>query len=183
MARKQAYKILTSYEAPDLIRSKQASRAVTSLFKEGETVLGTPYEGNSILVDDRYVIPDEYVEHTSEFKYIKRDSRFDETVSRIKEQAVKMSEKDKERLDEVGTNVSDVIEGRTKAKLNEQTKAYRNGAILGLGSGVLLALYLRKNIWVFGIVGVAIGGYISNEIRKAKKGNNKVEPINSNDGE
>jgi hypothetical protein len=177
MAKKEVYELQFSYEAPDLIKTEQVGKVVSTFFEEGEMVIGEPYHRTSILVEDRYVIPMDYVKKTDKFPYLKKNSKFDDTIGRIKEQAVQISEKENEKLDKVGTNVKDVVEGRTKMKLQGEAKSYRNGALLGLGSGVLLALYLRKNIWVFGLLGVAVGGYVAHKIHKSKEGNNKVEPV------
>lgn len=177
MAKKEVYKLLHSYEAPDLIKSEQAGRVITTFFEEDEMVIGEPYHRTNILVEDRYVIPSEYVEKSDKFPYLKKDSKFDETIGRIKEQAVQMSEKEKEKLDKVGSDVKSVVEGRTKVRLQNEAKAYRNGALLGLGGGILLALYLKRNIWMLGILGVTVGGYVAHKIHKSKEGNNKVEPV------
>lgn len=177
MARKTIYELLFSYEAPDLKKSEQVGKLVTQFFEEGEMVIGEPYQKTKIIVEDRYIIPLDYVEKTEKFPYLKKDSKFDDTISRIKQQAVMMSEKQQQELDAFGNNVKETIEGKTKIKVQNESKAYRNGAIIGLGSGVLLALYLKRSIWVFGLLGVAIGGYVSHKIQKSKSGNNNVEPI------
>lgn len=177
MARKDVYELQFSYEALDIKKSEQAGKVITLLFEEGEMVIGEPFRKDKILVEERYVIPLDYVEKTEKFPYLKKDSKFDETINRIKEQSVLLSEKENEKLNSIGNNVKDMVEGKTKVKIKNESKAYRNGALLGLGSGVLVALYLRKNIWVFGLLGVAVGGYVSHRIHKSKYGNNKVEPI------
>lgn len=177
MARKTVYELSFSYEAPDLKKSEQAGKIVTQFFEEGEMVIGEPYQKTKIIVEDRYIIPLDYVEKTEKFPYLKKDSKFDEAISKIKEQSVILSEKQEQNLDSLGTNVKDVVEGKQKKKLDAQSKAYKNGALVGLGSGVLLALYLKRNVWVFGLLGVAIGGYVGHKIYKAKSGNNNVEPI------
>lgn len=177
MARKSVYELSFSYEAPDLIKSEQAGRIVTQFFEEGEMVIGEPYQKNNIIVEDRFIIPLEYVEQTEKFPYLKKDSKFDEAISRIKEQAVLMSEKEETEIDKFGENVKEVVEGKTKIKLEKESKAYKNGALIGLGSGVILALYLKRSVWIFGLLGVAIGGYVAHKLHKSKEGNNVVNPI------
>jgi hypothetical protein len=174
MAQKKIYKLLFTFEAPDKLLSERSNRAVTLLFEEGELVIGEPYQRDKIIVEERYIIPLDYVEETKEFPYLKKDSKFDETLNRIKAQAITMSQEEKDKLTQSGGNIKDVIEGRTKHKLNGEARAYRNGALLGLGSGIILALYLKKSVWIFGLVGVALGGYVSGKIHKAKKGNNEI---------
>ena len=66
---------------------------------QGELLIGDYYKKNYILVDDRYVFPIEYVEKTNEFPYLKKESSFDETIDRIKQQSVLLSEKEKDKLD------------------------------------------------------------------------------------
>ena len=177
MARKTVYELSFSYEAPDIIKSEQAGKIVTQFFEEGEMVIGEPYQKTKIIVEDRYIIPLDYVEKTEKFPYLKKDSKFDEAISRIKEQSVLMSEKQEKEIDQFGNNVKETIEGKTKVKLEKESKAYKNGALIGLGSGVILALYLKRNVWIFGLLGVAIGGYVAHKLHKSKEGNNVVNPI------
>lgn len=175
--KKKVYKILTSYYAPDLVKSEIAGQSITKLFVEGDTVIGRGYDDNTIIVDDRYVFPEEYLEKSDELSYLKKDSRFKDSINHIKQKAVNLSDKEKEKLDSVGDNVQDVIERKTKMRLSKETNYYKNGALLGLGSGIFLALYLRKNVWVLGLLGAALGGYVSNQIYKSKEGKNDVKPV------
>ena len=177
MARKTVYELSFSYEAPDILKSEQAGKIVTQFFEEGEMVIGEPYQKTKIIVEDRYIIPLDYVERTEKFPYLKKDSKFDEAISRIKEQSVLMSEKQEKEIDQFGNNVKEPIEGKTKIKLEKESKAYKNGALIGLGSGVILALYLKRSVWIFGLLGVAIGGYVAHKLHKSKEGNNVVNPI------
>jgi hypothetical protein len=177
VARKTVYELSFSYEAPDIIKSEQAGKIVTQFFEEGEMVIGEPYQKTKIIVEDRYIIPLDYVEKTEKFPYLKKDSKFDEAISRIKEQSVLMSEKQEKEIDQFGNNVKETIEGKTKVKLEKESKAYKNGALIGLGSGVILALYLKRSVWIFGLLGVAIGGYVAHKLHKSKEGNNVVNPI------
>lgn len=177
MARKTVYELSFSYEAPDILKSEQAGKIVTQFFEEGEMVIGEPYQKTKIIVEDRYIIPLDYVERTEKFPYLKKDSKFDEAISRIKEQSVLMSEKQEKEIDQFGNNVKETIEGKTKVKLEKESKAYKNGALIGLGSGVILALYLKRSVWIFGLLGVAIGGYVAHKLHKSKEGNNVVNPI------
>jgi hypothetical protein len=108
--------------------------------------------------------------------YLKRDSDFDETIDRIKAQSVILSEREKEKLDEAGFSIKSTIEGKKAEEVKKESKAYKNGALLGLAGGILSALYFKKNIWIFSILGVALGGYVAHQIYKAKKGNNIVNP-------
>ena len=88
-----------------------------------------------------------------------------------------MSEKEAEKLDEFGKNAKSIVEGRKAKEVKEEAKRYKNGALIGLGCGLLTALYFKKNIWIFSLLGVAIGGYIAHNINKAKKGNNVIEKV------
>ena len=97
MAKKQAYELLFSYEAPDVLKSESADRLITELFQEGEMVIGDIYKSNYIIVDDRYIIPLDYVEKTNKFPYLKKESEFNDTIDRIKAQSVILSEKEDEK--------------------------------------------------------------------------------------
>lgn len=177
MPKKSVYKLNYSFEAPDIIKSELSGKPVTEHFKEGTMLIGDFYKKNYIIVDDRYVFPIEYVEKTEQFQYLKKDSNFDETIDRIKQQSVLLSEKESENLDEVGQNVKSIIEGRKAKEMKSQNDTYKKGAVLGLACGIITALYFKKNIWIFSVLGVAVGGYVAHKMYVAKKGNNDVQPI------
>lgn len=176
MVKKQVYELLFTYEAPDIKKSQSADRLITELFKQGDLVIGHTFKTDYILVDDRYVIPLEYLQKTTNLPYLKKDSEFNETIDRIKAQSVVMSEKEEERLNELGVSVKNQIEGKKVIQLKNEAKVYKNGALLGLGCGIITALYFKKNIWIFSLLGVALGGYVAHKIYKAKQGNNIIEP-------
>ena len=69
-----------------------------------------------------------------------------------------------------------LISRKTK-EMKSEASSYKRGAVLGLACGIISALYFKKNILVFSVLGVAIGGYVSHKLYIAKKGNNNVEPI------
>jgi hypothetical protein len=177
MSRKNVYQLNYSFEAPDIIKSELSGKPVTEHFEEGELLIGDYYKKNYIIVDDRYLFPLEYVEKTEKFPYLKKDSSFDETIDRIKQQSVLLSEKESDKLDELGYNIKSTIEGKKAKEMKTEADSYKRGAVLGLACGIISALYFKKSIWVFSILGVAIGGYVSHKIYVAKKGNNDVQPI------
>ena len=159
MPKKNVYQLNYSYEAPDIKKSELAGKPVTEYFEEGELLIGDYYKKNYILVDERFIFPLEYVEKTEKFHYLKKESSFDETIDRIKQQSVLLSEKEKEKLDEFGFDIKRTIEGKRALEMKKESNTY------------------KKSIWIFSILGVAIGGYVSHKIYTAKKGNNNVEPI------
>jgi len=177
MSKKNIYQLNYSFEAPDIIKSELIGKPVTEYFEEGDILVGDYYKKQYIIVDDRYLFPIEYVEKTDKFPYLKKESSFDETIDRIKQQSVLLSEKEKEKLDNLGFNIKSTIEGKKATEMKKQSNSYKRGAVLGLACGIFSALYFKKSIWVFGILGVAIGGYVSHKIYVAKKGNNDVQPI------
>lgn len=177
MSKKNVYQLNYSFEAPDIFKSDLIGKPVTEYFEEGELLIGDYYKKNYIIVEDRYLFPIEYVEKTEKFPYLKKDSSFDETIDRIKQQSVILSEKEEEKLDKLGYNIKNTIEGKKAKEIKSEANYYKRGAILGLACGIFSALYFKKSIWIFSIVGVAIGGYISHKIYVAKKGNNDVQPI------
>ena len=177
MSKKNVYQLNYSFEAPDIIKSELSGKPITEHFEEGDILIGDYYKKNYIIVDDRYLFPIEYVEKTDKFPYLKKESSFDETIDRIKQQSVLLSEKEKEKLDELGFNIKSTIEGKKAKEMKSEASSYKKGAVLGLACGIFSALYFKKSIWVFSILGVAIGGYLSHKIYVAKKGNNDVQPI------
>lgn len=176
MARKSIYELNYSFEAPDIKKSELLGKPITEYFEEGEILIGEYYKKNYILVDDRFIFPVEYVTKTDKMPYLKKDSSFDETIDRIKAQSVLLSDKEKEQLDEAGNKIKKTIEGKRAEEVKKESRAYKNGALLGLAGGILSALYFKKNIWLFSILGVALGGYVAHKIHIAKKGNNEVNP-------
>jgi uncharacterized membrane protein len=177
MSKKNVYQLNYSFEAPDIKKSELTGKAITEHFEEGELLIGDDYKNNYIIVDERYLFPMEYVEKTEKFPYLKKDSSFDETIDRIKQQSVLLSEREAERLDDLGYNIKSTIEGRKAKEMKSEASSYKRGAVLGLACGIISALYFKKNILVFSVLGVAIGGYVSHKLYIAKKGNNNVEPI------
>jgi hypothetical protein len=177
MPKKNVYQLNYSFEAPDIKKSELIGKPVTEHFEEGELLVGEYYKKNYIIVDDRYLFPIEYVEKTEKFPYLKKDSSFDETIDRIKQQSVILSDKEKEKLNELGDSIKSTIEGKKAKEMKSQSDSYKRGAVLGLACGIFSALYFKKSIWIFSILGVAIGGYVSHKIYVAKKGNNDVQPI------
>jgi hypothetical protein len=170
MARKQVYELLFSFEAPDILKTEQTGLDITQFFEEKQLVIGEPYEKEYVIIEERYIIPLDYLKKSDKIPYLKKESRFDDTVDRIKQQSIELSEKEAEKLKKVGTDIKDVVEGKTKSKIEAEAKSYKGGALVGLASGVLLALYFKKNIWAMGFIGLAVGGYVTHQIRSAKSG-------------
>lgn len=60
----------------------------------------------------------------------------------------------------------EAVTGNTKDKESKifalKSKAVMNGAFYGGGSGLLLALHKKKNLYVYALVGAIIGGFVSN---------------------
>jgi len=177
MPKKNVYQLNYSFEAPDIIKSELAGKPITEHFEEGELLIGDYYKKNYIIVDDRFVFPLEYVEKTEKFPYLKKESSFDETINRIKQQSVLLSDRERERLENFGSDVKNTIEGKKAKQMKKEMDSYKKGAVLGLACGIFTALYFKKNIWVFSVLGVAIGGYVSHKVHVAKQGNNDVQPI------
>jgi hypothetical protein len=177
MSRKNVYQLNYSFEAPDIIKSEIVGKPITEHFEEGHILIGDFYKKDYIIVDDRYLFPIEYVEKTDKFPYLKKESSFNETIDRIKQQSVLLSEKEKEKLDELGFSIKNTIEGKKAKDMKKQSDSYKRGAVLGLACGILSALYFKKSIWIFSILGVAVGGYVSYKLYVAKQGNNDVQPI------
>lgn len=177
MSKKNVYQLNYSFEAPDIIKSELVGKPITEYFEEGDILIGDYYKKNFIIVDERFLFPVEYVEKTDKFPYLKKESSLDETIDRIKQQSVLLSEKEKEKLDELGFSMKSTIEGRKAKDMKKQSDSYKRGAVLGLACGILSALYFKKSIWIFSILGVAVGGYVSHKLYVSKKGNNDVQPI------
>jgi hypothetical protein len=122
MSKKNIYQLNYSFEAPDIIKSELIGKPVTEYFEEGDILVGDYYKKQYIIVDDRYLFPIEYVEKTDKFPYLKKESSFDETIDRIKQQSVLLSEKEKEKLDDLGFNIKSTIEGKKATEMKKQSK-------------------------------------------------------------
>lgn len=171
------YELNTGFDAPDLIKSQLADRRITQYFPKDTRFIGTKFKSDKILAEKRYVFPIDYLTEVDEFTHLKKDSEFDETIKAIKHNAVHLSEAEKERLEETGEKVKGVVEGKMPKKVKSEAHYYKNGALIGLASGVVLGLSLNKSVWVFGVLGLAIGGYISHHLYKAK--HIRTEPVNT----
>ena len=66
--------------------------------------------------------------------------------------------------------------------VRKRSAGYREGAIAGALAGIIISAYMKKKIWVGGLIGLVAGGYIGYEINKSKNDNDKfVKPkANSN---
>lgn len=168
---KGVYKLKYTLNAIDLKRSNQANKTITKLFNAGDKFVAETFQDDCSIVDNRYVIPDEYLEKVSgDAGYLKKKSNFSDTSNRIKEQAIEISERQKEKAERNEQHIRDGIQGEIARKTKNAAKAYKSGAIFGLAGGVLLALYLKKNAVILGGIGLAVGGYVGNKLHKASNG-------------
>jgi hypothetical protein len=159
---KTLYELKYSFEAPDLLKSEQVGCITKLYFPKGKVLFGEPYKKDRIIVDKRFVFPIEYLEKTNK-------------LSNLDIKGV-----DKEVLDRISTEVTEQKQnflGEDKKstiteKIKKESNTYKSGALLGLGIGIVTALYLKKSVLWFGLFGGAFGGYIASQINKAKKGNN-----------
>lgn len=156
---KSFYKVKYDFEAPDLLISEQVGSSITSFFQKNKVVSGEPYKKDRVLVDKRFVFPIEYLEKTTKLSDVSFDGASTETVDRITNET-------KEQKENLNKNLS------LADKIKKESYTFKNGAILGLGIGLVSALYLKKNIFWFSLLGSAFGGYVATQIHKANQGNN-----------
>jgi hypothetical protein len=158
---KLLYELKYGFEAPDLLKSEQVGGIITSYFEKGRVFLGEPYKKDRIIVDKRFVFPVEYVEKTNKLSNIPVSGDLGQTLERIS----KETKEQKESF--AGDSDTTLAE-----KVKKESNTFKNGALLGLGIGLVSALYFKKSILWFSLFGGAFGGYIATEINKARKGNN-----------
>tara|TARA_B110000503_G_scaffold126292_1_gene194740 strand:+ start:190 stop:735 length:546 start_codon:yes stop_codon:yes gene_type:complete len=173
----KVYELNIGFDAPDLLKSSLAKKSITQFFPKESRIIGSKFKTDKILSEKRFVFPLDYLKEVGEFTHLKKDSNFDETITAIKTNAINLSESEKERLDNVGESVKGVVEGTMPKRIKTESQYYKNGAIIGLGGGIVLGLYLNKSVWVFGALGIAIGGYISHHLHKTKS--IITEPVNT----
>jgi hypothetical protein len=65
---KSLYELKYSFEAPDLLKSKQVGKPIFKYFEKGYVVFGEPFQKTSIILEKRYVFPLEYLEKTDKCK-------------------------------------------------------------------------------------------------------------------
>lgn len=167
MAKRLVYELNTSYEAVDKVKSEFIGVPVTVCFKKGELVIGESYYKDFILVEKKYIIPKGYVTKTDKFPFLKKESHFDQTIEKIKEKA--KTEKEREKMSNASNDIKNVVEGKKSDIHKKESKYYKNGALIGIGGGMLLSFYLKKNIWFMSLIGLAVGGYVASEMLKTKK--------------
>lgn len=158
---KLLYELQYGFEAPDLLKSEQVGSIITSYFEKGRVLLGEPYKKDRIIVDKRFVFPVEYLEKTNKLSNLPVSGNMSETLDRL-------SKETKEQKESFAGD-SDVP---LAEKVKKESNTFKNGALLGLGIGLVSALYFKKSILWFSLFGGAFGGYIATKIDKAKQGNN-----------
>jgi len=158
---KLLYELQYGFEAPDLLKSEQVGGIITSYFEKGRVLLGEPYKKDRIIVDKRFVFPIEYLEKTNKLSNLSLGGNMSETLDRL-------SKETKEQKESFAGD-SDIP---LAEKVKKESNTFKNGALLGLGIGLVSALYFKKSILWFSLFGGAFGGYIATKIYKAKQGNN-----------
>ena len=158
---KLLYELQYGFEAPDLLKSEQVGSIITSYFEKGRVLLGEPYKKDRVIVDKRFVFPIEYLEKTNKLSNLPVSGNMSETLDRL-------SKETKEQKESFAGD-SDVP---LAEKVKKESNTFKNGALLGLGIGLVSALYFKKSILWFSLFGGAFGGYIATKIDKAKQGNN-----------
>ena len=158
---KLLYELQYGFEAPDLLKSEQVGSIITSYFEKGRVLLGEPYKKDRVIVDKRFVFPIEYLEKTNKLSNLPVSGNMSETLDRLS----KETKEQKESF--AGESNIPLAE-----KVRKESNTFKNGALLGLGIGLVSALYFKKSILWFSLFGGAFGGYIATKIDKAKQGNN-----------
>ncbi len=77
-------------------------------------------------------------------------------------------------------NVNDMDNGKFGSKMSTKAVGYKKGAVVGLVAGVLTGLYFKKNLMLFGLIGVVAGGYVGYKIAEASETKNEFKNFGSN---
>lgn len=77
--------------------------------------------------------------------------------------------------------MSDIENGKFGSKMNEKSVGYKKGAVVGLVAGVLTGLYFKKNLIMFGLIGVVAGGYVGYKVAEASEVKNGFKNFGNND--
>lgn len=80
---------------------------------------------------------------------------------------------------QVEKNVSQIKDGTYGKKINDKSVGYKKGAIIGLIVGVVGGFYFKKNLFLFGTIGLVGGGYIGYKIAEASDVRNSFVNLGS----
>lgn len=185
------YLILNNYRSPNKNEKKVKGKKREYFdFKKGDYAFAIPYKGNSsslqyggmIIVEDKFIIPSNFVKLLTQEEAAIVLKNYEESQKQQNNQNDIVQEVEPlvptvEKLNEEGQ--SEVKESTDKLKnmsLNEIKKLKNSytstGIFLGTVGGIILAMYLKKNIWMsIGIVagGSIVGGIIGNNVQKRNK--------------
>jgi len=64
-------------------------------------------------------------------------------------------------------NMNEIKNGTYGQKMNHKSAGYKKGAVVGLVVGVLIGMYFKKSLIMFGLIGVVGGGYLGYKIAEA----------------
>jgi hypothetical protein len=159
---KSLYELKYSFEAPDLLKSKQVGKPIFKYFEKGYVVFGEPFQKTSIILEKRYVFPLEYLEKTDKISNLDSGNIVAQTMNRISKEI-----KDKKENFDGLTDTNSY-----KSKLDSKSSAFKTGAFVGLAVGLITSLYLKKRYFLYSILGASLGSFLSVKIHEAKQGNN-----------
>ncbi len=166
------YRVNQTFNAPDI--NSSGGSVAKKLFTEGDNVFGVekPKEKGmipSVIVGGKYLIPLTYVSALEE-----SDRTLETSVDDTIQDSVK-SISDQKAVD----GIKDRITGKAKVVVKAKASSYKTGSVIGATTGVLGALYFKKKWWVWGGIGLLVGGYVGHRISQAKKDalNHKVRVI------
>lgn len=76
-------------------------------------------------------------------------------------------------------NINEMKNGTYGEKMNQKSVGYKKGAVVGLVVGVLAGMYFKKNLIMFGLIGVVGGGYVGYKIAEATETQNGFKNLGS----
>lgn len=197
---KELYLILANYRAAN--KQKEFKRGEKYFnFKKNMYAYGRPYKvdgtgatyGNMILMDDKYIVPANFCRQLTpqerayvEQEYAKLQATSNQATSNADGDQSQNEKADVENLNQQGqaamAESTEKLKNMGMDKINKLKSGYvSTGCLFGGVGGIILAMYLRKNIWVStGIViaGIALGGFVGNNFEKRFKKKEKEEKEN-----
>lgn len=163
---KKVYKLKLDYHALDILMSQHLGRVIRHYFPKGETVIAAPHDGEFMVASERFLIPLDYLETVSSISILSEKSNYDERARTIKEQAAIMSDR---KLKNHINHTKDTITGIRGYKVKSHSKTLFNGVALGFAVGLLLALYFKKKVLIYGGIGAVIGGFVADRTHNSAK--------------
>jgi hypothetical protein len=159
------YKLRKNVNAP-LGNARRSGLVTYKKYVQGQEVLGFVYEkgvdgSGLVIVDNKYPIKSEDLEKIEEVSVNGQPVKKDEVKTDSIPNSI-LTEEFKKQLEEMKN--TDIVSSIVKKSRNSV-----NGMLVGAGIGFFAALFLKRSMFLFTVLGATVGGVIGNKIPAGKK--------------